>query len=172
MAIVRNEGVRLLQCMERGKAVAVVMALKELNTDYVVMTDVDLSYPLDVVPEMLKLDNDVSIGDRTDYEWGSIPMQNEFGNRFITILANNLFENYQPDICTGLWVMRKAFYKNVNIISKRFELEANFYTEACRLKKEIGVYPITYKKRTGKSKLRMQDGFAIVWFLIKTRFGL
>lgn len=171
MDIVRQENVRLIECLERGKGVAVARAIKRIDTDYIVLIDADLAYPIEAVRNMIGNGYFVSVGERDNCEAGSISWMNTFGNRIITVLANNLFDSYQPDICSGLWVMHRRFYSEMNITARRFELEANLYTEACRLGWEIGITKIVYRKRAGESKLRWHDGISICRFLIERRLS-
>lgn len=169
--IAEQKGAIIMRCMERGKGKAIRMALSAIEMDRICLLDADGSYPPESLPAMLEMlkDYDVVVGNREDTAT-SMSFIHAIGNRLLTVFANFLFDKCNPDLCSGMWVMKKTFYKNIEIKSDGFALEANFYTEAVKKNMEFGSFSIKYTKRLGQSKLQWYHGFDIVYFLIRERF--
>ncbi|MEM3422840.1 MAG: glycosyltransferase family 2 protein, partial [Candidatus Bilamarchaeaceae archaeon] len=159
----------------RGKAMAVREALKKINEEYLVMMDSDGSYSIkdiSLIIEKLK-EADVVIGSRLkgSIERGAMAEINRIGNIFLSFLASLIYGKQISDVCSGMWGFRKKAYKQLDIKAKHFELEVDLFANCAKKNFKIIEVPITYKKRTGKTKLNpFVDGTKIAFHLIKRRF--
>lgn len=172
--IAKQKKAKLIVINKRGKGLAVKHALDRLNSDYLIILDSDLSYPPTEIPKVLFALKryDVVLGSRFkgSVEHGAMTSVNAFGNKFLTMLAHLVHLKQVSDVCTGMWGFTKKAYKSMVIDAPHFELEANFFIEAVKKNMKICEVPIAYKKRGGKSKLSIKDGFKIAMYLLKRRF--
>ena len=167
-------GARVLVEKRRGKAFAVRTAFKEINSDYAVMLDVDLTYPVKDIPRFLSLLHgcDVVMGSRFRgrIDPGAMSFLNMAGNRIISLFASILFLRPVSDVCTGMWSFRKSAYKSIDIRAHTFELESDLFAQSVKKRLRMVEAPITYARRGGRSKVQLLDGVKICLFLLRERF--
>jgi dolichol-phosphate mannosyltransferase len=172
--IAKSLGARVLMEKRKGKAFAIKTAFREISSDYAVMIDADLTYPVKDIPKFLSLlkDYDVVIGSRFKgrFEEGSMPMVNGIGNQAICLVATVLYLKPVSDVCTGMWAFRKSAYKAIEITSHTFELECNLFAQSVKKGFRILEVPIDYARRGGVSKVQLMDGVKDCVFLLKERF--
>ncbi|MEW6036064.1 MAG: glycosyltransferase family 2 protein [Candidatus Micrarchaeota archaeon] len=172
--IAKGKGAAIISINKRGKATAIRKAFSDIEDDIAVILDSDASYAPEEIPLFIRaLEScDVVVGSRFRgrIAGGSMPFLNRLGNRALTAMANALYGKRISDVCSGFWAFRKRAYKAIEVNSKHFELEANFYAECA--KKGIGIceVPITYGARRGKTKLSVLHGFEIGAYLALRRF--
>lgn len=149
-----------------GVRKAVEIAKKQ-GYDALVLIDCDCTYPADKIPEMIKLlkDYDMVIGVRS---MDNIPKLHRLPNKFHTWAINLLFFKNLHDINSGLRAFKLDKIKDFK--SKGFDIEAEMTIRAIKDKLKIKEIPIQYKERVGRSKIRIKDGFIILWRIIKERF--
>lgn len=173
--IANSVGVKVMLEKRKGKGIAIKKAFDESNSDYVIMLDADCTYPVKDIPKFLeKLEkHDVVMGSRFKghIAKGAMSVLNNFGNYFLSISASVLYLKPVSDVCTGMWGFSRKAYKNMNISAQAFELEANLFSQAIKKKFSIAEIPIDYFRRSGKSKVRLTDGFLIFLFLLRERFS-
>ncbi len=161
-----------------GKGGAVRTAVKEIAGEIVAIQDADLEYdPMELhelVEPIKKGIADVVYGSRL---WGGKPQRvhmfwHLLGNRFLTLVADILYNTTLTDIETGYKVFRADVLRQINIKSNGFSIEPEITAKV--LKKKLRVYemPISYYGRTyeeGK-KITWKHGFSALWALLKYRF--
>ncbi len=158
---------------EGGKAQGVREGIKRSNGDFVFLIDGDGTYPADKICDMMnELENgsDMVLGSRFQGEIsdGAMSIKNMMGNRFLTWLANRLYDTEVSDLCTGLRGFESNGLDAAELPGKDFEIEAGLHSLFC--KKCISEVPIKYIEREGESKLVTSDGFKIAARLLKERF--
>jgi dolichol-phosphate mannosyltransferase len=167
-------GAEVLEFNKRGKAEAVKEAFSKIDDDAAVLLDSDKSYLPEEIPALLgALDGcDVVAGSRFrgTIEPGSMTALNRFGNKALTFIANALYQKKISDVCSGFWAFRKKAYKGMDIDSRHFDLEANFFVNCARRNLRLCEVPISYRAREGKTKLSPIHGLGIGWYLLKKRF--
>jgi dolichol-phosphate mannosyltransferase len=172
--IAKSLGARVLLEKRKGKAFAIKTAFRKISSDYAVMIDADLTYPVKDIPKFLSLlkDYDVVIGSRFKgrFEDGSMPFINGVGNQIICLVATVLYLKPVSDVCTGMWAFRKNAYKAVEITAHTFELECNLFAQSVKKGFRIFEVPIDYARRGGVSKVQLMDGVKDCVFLLKERF--
>jgi dolichol-phosphate mannosyltransferase len=172
--IAKRLGARIILERQKGKGVAIKKAFAEVDSDYILMIDADLTYPVGEMPRFLELlkEYDVVMGSRFKgkFEEGSMPFVNGIGNMLISLWATVLYLKPVSDICTGMWGFRKKAYKGIVITAQTFELECNMFAQSVKKGFKIIETPITYSKRGGASKVRLIDGVKDCWLLLKERF--
>ena len=175
VAVIREKGVHLISLIERGKGIAIKKAFSEINDDFLVLIDSDLTYDASDIPSILRqLENyEVVSGSRFKgkIEPGSISTANIFGNKFLTFLGNLLFSKDASDVCTGMWGFTKKAYKSMEIDAPHFEIEVNFFSQAAKKGFRICEVPISYGRREGTSKLGILDGVKIAAYLVRAKIS-
>ncbi len=157
----------------KGKGRAIKELIKLVETPYVVMLDSDFTYPACYILLMYSLlkqkEVDVVMGYRERKEAGAMPLINSIGNSLLSLLATILYMRNVYDVCTGMWGFKKSFLDSLDIKSKGFTLEAEFFVNAVKGGYGITQLPIKYRKRLGGSspKLKFSDGLKIGWFLVR-----
>jgi dolichol-phosphate hexosyltransferase len=172
--IARSLGARVLFEKRKGKAFAIKTAFREIDSDYAVMIDVDLTYPVNDIPKFISLlkGADLVMGSRFGgrIEPGAMSSTNALGNRVISLFASILFLRSVSDVCTGMWAFRKSSYKAIEITAHTFELECNLFAQSVKKGFRICEVPINYARRGGTSKVQLMDGVKDCLFLLKERF--
>jgi glycosyltransferase involved in cell wall biosynthesis len=155
----------------RGKGRAVAFALKQIDSDHVIMLDSDLTYPAKYIPIMVDMlqFNDAVLGIR-DFNKSNMPRMNSWGNNFITKQAQLLYGYPIHDLCTGMWAFNSNVIKGFNIESYGFTLEAEIFIYLIKHKYSIGQVTIDYYPRVGDRKINRLDHLKIMWYLWSRRF--
>jgi dolichol-phosphate mannosyltransferase len=138
------------------------------------MLDGDASYlpeEMHLITDELEKGNDVVMGTRAVLVHNFKSFFHWLGAAGISFVATVLFFKRVPDVCTGYWGFKGNALKNLNITAKRFDLEANLFSQACKQGLRIKSVSISYKKRLGEAKLHVSDALEIVLHLFKQRFS-
>jgi len=162
----------------QGKGAAIKSAVKEITGDIVCVQDADLEYDPQELIELSKpiIEGiaDVVYGSRL---WGGKPQRvhmfwHLLGNRFLTLVADILYNSTLTDIETCYKVMKADILKQIKIKSDGFSVEPEITAKVLKRKLRVYEMPISYYGRTyeeGK-KISWVHGFSALWALIKYRF--
>jgi len=160
-------------CVKGGKGVAFRAALKRLDAEYAIMVDADGTYSLEPFARIalaLLTKADVVVGYRKFKQRDSMSVLNRVGNSCLSLFASMLYRRKIYDLCSGLWAFKVGKVRTFSLTSAGFTLEADLWVNALKSRCRIEQVPIVYRKRLGRPKLRVLDGFKIGLFLIKRRF--
>ena len=163
----------------KGKGNAVRRAFLEINADFYILADADLTYPADRVRDLLApvLEGraDMVVGDR--HSAGHYAAENKralhgIGNRLVRSLVNSLFNAELADIMSGYRVFNRRFIKNYPILVEGFEIETDMTLHALDKRYRIVEIPVEYKDRPkgSLSKLNTLSDGARVLFVIMQIF--
>lgn len=161
---------------DKGKGMAFQTFLRKEKIDanaFYVMLDGDASYlpeELHLITDGLEAGNDVVMGKRAVLVHNFKSFCHWLGAAGISLIATVLFFKRVPDVCTGYWGFKGRALKQLHITAKRFDLEANLFSQACKKGFRIKSVPISYEKRLGEAKLHVSDAFDIVLHLFRQRF--
>jgi dolichol-phosphate hexosyltransferase len=160
----------------RGKGAALRTAVSLARGSHVVPFDADLEYAAEDIPRMLDpvLKGRCSVvygvrmfGFNTVYH----SLRYATGNRFLTALANVLFDACMSDLHTCLKLIPLPMLAAMDLTEERFGLD----TEVTALLLRHGVrpfeVPVSYYSRShadGK-KIKMHDALVCAWVLVKVR---
>ena len=161
-----------------GKGAALRTGFKETSGEIVAVQDADLEYDPDelkgLADPIVRGVADVVYGSRL---WGGkLQRAHMFwhlvGNRFLTLIADILYNTTLTDIETCYKVFRRDVLQRISLKSDGFSIEPEITAKI--LKKKLRVYemPISYYGRTyaeGK-KISWKHGFNALWTLLKYRF--
>jgi glycosyltransferase involved in cell wall biosynthesis len=174
-----RETLRLLGCRgavvsesRPGKGNAVRRALLDIDADFYVLADADLTYPASDVHALLKPvlagDADMVVGDR--HSQGQYAVENKralhgFGNRLVRGLVNWLFHAKLADIMSGYRVFNRRFVKSYPILVEGFEIETDMTLHALDKRFRIVEIPSDYRDRPNGSVSKLntvKDGVRVV----------
>ena len=171
----------LTQPRNRGKGAAVRRGISESTGDILLIQDADLEYsPKDIpalIDPLLTGKADAVFGTRLR---GGAHAQRAHlfwhyaGNRFLTLLANVLYNTTISDMEVGYKAFRGDLVRGLHLISDDFRIEPELTAKVLRLGPDIRLFevPISYYGRSyaeGK-KITWRDGFGAVGALVRFRF--
>lgn len=160
----------------QGKGNALRKAFQEIDADYYLISDADLTYPADQARELLAPvlngEADMVVGDR--HAHGRYKAENKrtfhnFGNNLVLFLINTLFKSQLSDIMSGYRAFNRQFVKNYPILVEGFEIETDMTLHALDKRFRIIELPIAYKDRPegSTSKLKtFHDGVRVLKTII------
>jgi polyisoprenyl-phosphate glycosyltransferase len=157
--IAREQGVHVIRhAMNRGCGRSVKDGVMEAKTDIVVMIDADCTYPVESIPELLQKFSegfDMVVGARQgpEYRGSFLKMPARFVFKF---LAEFTTGRHIPDINSGLRIFRCSTVKKYfPDICDGFSFPTTITLIYMLTGKTVGYVPIDYRKRIGKSKVRI-----------------
>ena len=164
--------------INQGKGAALRTAQQHAQGDIILIQDADLEYDpkeyQELLQPILEMRADVVYGSRLS---GGKPTRafkiiHLFGNRFLSLMTNILYNSTLTDMETCYKVFRASIFKKITIRSNRFDFEPEITAKV--LKQGVRLYelPISYYGRDyneGK-KITWKDGFSAIFALIKYRF--
>ncbi|MBN2120468.1 MAG: glycosyltransferase family 2 protein [Candidatus Omnitrophica bacterium] len=173
----KREVTALFHSNNRGKTAAIKTALAKASGEVIIIQDADLEYPPSenykvVLEPFIRGYADVVYGSRFLGVHRVFLVWHYFANKFLTTLANVLYNTTLTDMETGVKAFRAEVLKNINLTSKRFGFEPEITAKV--FKKNLRVYevPIVYCGRTyqeGK-KIKPIDGIKAIWSTLRYRF--
>jgi dolichol-phosphate hexosyltransferase len=161
----------------QGKGGAIRTAARFVTGDYVIMCDADQEYSPAQIPSLLAPvlagDAEVVYGTRTFGSHNSYSYVYVLGNRAVTTVANVLFNCYISDLETCYKLIPTALYRQLQIRSSGFGMEAEITGKLLRRGIRPYEVPISYNARSREAgkKLTWRDGVEAVWILLRERFA-
>jgi glycosyltransferase involved in cell wall biosynthesis len=158
-----------------GKGAALRRGFVETKGDIVVVQDADLEYSPEEYPDLISL---ICSG-RADVVYGSrflgrhrvFMFTHYVGNRFLTLVANILYNTMLTDMETCYKVMRAEVVRSMKLRSNGFGIEPELTAKIFKRNYRVYEIPITYDGRgydEGK-KITWRDGVVALWVLVKYR---
>lgn len=160
-----------------GKGNAVRRAFADVDADFYVIADADLTYPASQVNELLRpvIGNlaDMAVGDRLS--GGGYTRENSrrfhtFGNRLVRWLINLLFSARLRDIMSGYRVLNRRFVKGYPILVEGFEIETDMTLHALDKRFRIIEIPVDYRDRPAGSVSKLntfRDGARVMFTIAR-----
>lgn len=168
--IAKNMGVVVVVQEGVGKSGAVKTGLKHSSTKYVVVMDGDYTYPAKYIPILVKeaVEKGCSfVFGRRRYGRENIPVLNRFGNWFLTNLFNVLLGGNLSDVCTGMYLLNIEELRDALFEMRGFSIEVELAAHATGSGISYCECGIEYRRRLGKRKLSILDGFKIALDIVR-----
>lgn len=162
----------------QGKGAALRTALSYATGDIVVIQDADLEYDPADYPELITLiikgKADVVYGSRLS-GGGSVRafnIMNYFGNKFLTLMTNILYNTTLTDMETCYKAFKKEALEGITIKCNRFDFEPEITAKVLKKGCRLFETPISYAGRNPEEgkKITWVDGIWALWTLFKFRF--
>jgi glycosyltransferase involved in cell wall biosynthesis len=151
-------GVRVLEHpVNAGYGRALKTGLREATSDWIAITDADGSYPIEMLPTLIREvpDFDMVVGARTGRTYrGS--MAKWWGRKILETMVHFVTAIWVPDVNSGMRVFRRSIaVENIRRIGNGFSFTTTL-TLAMLLESHFVRYiPIEYHPRVGKTKVKM-----------------
>ncbi|MGB8652497.1 MAG: glycosyltransferase family 2 protein [Mycobacteriales bacterium] len=161
----------------RGKGAAIRTASEQATGTHMIICDADLEYAPEEIPlllaPLLRGDADVVYGTRAFGSHNAYSFWYVMGNKGVTLAANVLYDAYISDLETCFKLMPLPLYRELDIRSAGFGMEAEVTGKLLRRGVRPYEVPISYKARSraeGK-KLTWKDGVEALWILLRVRLA-
>ncbi len=156
-----------------GKGSAIRSGLKIATGEIIIIQDADLEYSPAQYPRLLEPIQ----AHKTRVVYGSrILGKGEFlvlsylANRFLTLLTNLLYNARITDMETCYKAVDARLFKELGLVSSRFEIEPEITCKILRRNEPIHEVPISYRGRRRGKKIGPVDGIQAIWNLLKWKF--
>jgi glycosyltransferase involved in cell wall biosynthesis len=173
----RGDVLLRLQARNRGKGAAVREGLRHATGDVVVIQDADLEYdPADypiLLRPILTGKAKVVYGSRFLGEHKAMYFWHSVGNRFLTLVANVLFDTTLTDMETCYKVFTRDVAARLRLRSERWGFDPEITAKILRMGYRIYEVPISYNGREhweGKKIQAWRDGPRVLATLLRYRF--
>lgn len=163
--------------VNQGKGAAVRTGLTKAAGDILIIQDADLEYdPCDyprLLEPILRGETQVVYGSRFMGQYERMSGLHNFGNRFVTLAANVIYQTRLTDMETCYKVFTRDVNRKIRLVSPRWGFDPEITAKILRNGYQIKEVPIRYHGREafeGK-KIHWQDGFTVLYTLLRFRFS-
>jgi glycosyltransferase involved in cell wall biosynthesis len=174
--IARGLGARVVEQPERGYGNAYMAGFDAASGDVVATGDADQTYPFESLPEFLTVlegqQIDFMTTDRLHHA-NRLSMKNSHfvGNHVLSLVSRLLFRHDFRDSQSGMWVFRRAIWKELDVRSPGMAFSQEIKNAAALAGLRVHEQPIEYRMRVGEVKLNaIKDGFDNLASLFEHRF--
>ncbi len=162
--------------VNQGKGAAIRTASCTASGTYLIICDADLEYAPEQIPSLVRVvleesGIEVVYGTRTFGSHNAYSFWYVMGNKAVTLAANVLFDSYISDLETCFKLLPVALYRELDVRSAGFGMEAEVTAKLLRRGVRPYEVPISYRARSraeGK-KLTWRDGVEALWILTRIR---
>ncbi|MEN3013944.1 MAG: glycosyltransferase family 2 protein [Endomicrobiia bacterium] len=160
----------------QGKGAALISGIKNSSGDIVAIQDADLEYNPEEIKYLIKpiLDKKSLIvyGSRFLEKNPVLYKTYYLGNRLISWIISFLFGQKITDSYTCYKIFHKDVLKNIQLKSKRFEIEAELTCKFLKKGYKILELPISYSPRSIKQgkKIKFKDAVIGILTILKIKF--
>jgi glycosyltransferase involved in cell wall biosynthesis len=166
--IAQELGARVIkQFPPQGYGPAMDRAVREAAGDIVITLDCDDTYPVEVIPELVKLIDqgyDLVNTTRTWRRPKAMPFANFLANRAFALGARILHGLKTTDVHSGMRAYRKSMIDSVQWTARGAALPVDMYVVPFRRGFKVTEIPIDYRERIGTTTLHR---FSSTWWTFK-----
>jgi glycosyltransferase involved in cell wall biosynthesis len=168
--VIQRYQVHLIQLpRNRGYGFALKVGIAAAKQDWILITDADGTYPVDVIPEMLShMDEyEMVVAARTGQDV-QIPLIRRPSKWVLGCLASYLAEQPIPDLNSGLRVFRKSLVDQFgHLLPSGFSFTTTITMAVLSSDYRILYIPIDYHKRIGHSKIRASHAYQFLLIILR-----
>jgi len=168
-------GVRVLfHDRNGGKGAAIRTGLREARGDFTSVFDADLEYSPADIPSLLEplRNGEMAVfGARGFRSHSAYSFWYVIGNRFVTFVANLLYNSWLSDMMTGQKAISTELFRSLDLREPGFGIEPEITARLLRRGIRIYEVPVQYRARTREEgkKLTARDGVHVVRTLLRCR---
>jgi len=155
----------------RGNGAARTTGVKAARGRYIIMTDADGTYPIDVFPKMIEelAHCDMIIGAR-EKEMGTLRWLRSLAKEFIKALASYMTQTKIPDLNSGLRAMkRELVLEFLPILPKTHSWVSTITMAFLSSDYVVKWIPVAYYKRIGRSTFHpINDTYNYLMLVLRT----
>ncbi|MFP5247160.1 MAG: glycosyltransferase [Thermoanaerobaculia bacterium] len=163
--IAQELGARVIkQFPPQGYGPAMDRAVREAAGDIVITLDCDDTYPVEAIPELVRLIDqgyDLVNTTRTWRRPKAMPFANFLANRVFALGARVLHGLKTTDVHSGMRAYRKSMIQKVQWVAKGPALPVDMYVIPHRMGFRTAEIPIDYRERIGETTLQRFD--STIW---------
>ena len=174
--LARQAGARVVYEPLRGYGRALKTGFREAAGEILVTADADGSYPMELIPDLVRLLVKENLGFITTnrfpmMEPGAMTLLNRVGNTILSVSTRLLFNIALHDVESGMWVFRRELLPRMSLLSDTWPLSHELKIEAiCSAKARWREVTIPYRPRLGTAKLTpWQAGFLDLVHIVEKR---
>ena len=159
----------------QGKGAAIRTAARSATGAYLVILDADMEYDAADIPGLIRpvLEGRAQVvyGNRQFGSHSSFSFWYVMGNKGVTLAANIIFNSYISDVETCFKLMPLALYRELDVKSTGFGMEAEITGKLLRRKIRPYEVPISYHARSREEgkKITAWDGVEALAILARER---
>ena len=172
----KNAGAIVRIEKRQGKGNVIRTMFADVNADYYVLVDGDLTYDPKVAPEMIKhlIDNNLDmLNISRDGVAGAYRRGHKIGNFLLTKTVEVIFGSGLSDMLSGYRVFTNRFVKTFPAKSNGFEVETELTVHSLEMKLPIGELSAKYDDRPDGSVSKLstyRDGVKILLMITRLFF--
>jgi glycosyltransferase involved in cell wall biosynthesis len=159
--IAQELGARVIkQFPPQGYGPAMDRAVREGSGDIVITLDCDDTYPVEAIPELVRLIDEGYDLVNTTRTWrrpAAMPYANYLANRAFALGARILHGLKTTDVHSGMRAYRKSMIQQVQWIPQGAALPVDMYVIPHRMGFKTAEIPIDYRERIGETTLHRFD---------------
>jgi dolichol-phosphate hexosyltransferase len=158
-----------------GKGAAIKTAVANATGDYFVILDADLEYDAEDIPSLVKpvLEGRATVvyGNRQFGSHSAYSFWYVMGNKAVTLAANVVYNSYIGDVETCFKLMPLELYRQLDVRSSGFGMEAEVTGKLLRRRIRPYEVPISYQARSREEgkKITAWDGVMALLILARER---
>jgi glycosyltransferase involved in cell wall biosynthesis len=159
----------------KGKGAAIRTATQNATGEYLVILDADMEYDANDIPGLIRpvLEGRAQVvyGNRQFGSHSSYSFWYVMGNKGVTLAANVIYNSYISDVETCFKLMPLELYRELNVRSTGFGMEAEVTGKLLRRKIRPYEVPISYHARSREEgkKITAWDGVEALAILARER---
>lgn len=167
---IQNQEVQIIrQKINRGYGASLKRGIAEAQTDLIVITDADGTYPAEAIPGLLREADECAMVVGARISSKNVPLARRPAKAFLRWLASYLSERDIPDLNSGLRVLRKSLVRRYeHILPERFSFTTTITLALMCNSYDVRFVNIDYHERTGQSKIRPSDALQFFLLVIRT----
>jgi glycosyltransferase involved in cell wall biosynthesis len=176
--VAKNKGVKVVIERRMGYGRAYKTGFKKARGDIIVTADGDFTYPLYVIPKLIKILEEekldfISTNRFMNIGKNTMSFFHKIGNIILNKVFRFLFGKGIKDSQSGMWVFKKNILKNLNLKSDGMAFSEEIKIEVLKRGLKFKEVPIKYRHRIGTKKVKtFEDGLKNFIYLFVKRLEL